>query len=145
MWHLREASHNNFVFPTGNLSDQQGKRCHKFTHVLHFQSYCIYQLCEQENFNNWTTLTTLSKLDFFSVFGFSLLGLKVFFRSCFKKEKFLVRSYIDITFLVSLYNDFLTILHFFTFFVSFYSFYTFLFEPLAPDWLNPSFSCPFRS
>ena len=49
--HLREASYTNFVFPTGNLSDQLGKRCHKFTHQLNFQSYCIHQSYEQEDFN----------------------------------------------------------------------------------------------
>ena len=48
---LRETSHANLVFRTQNLSDQQGKCCHKFTHMLHFQSYCIYQSCEQEDFS----------------------------------------------------------------------------------------------
>ena len=50
MWHLREASRTNFVFLTWNLPDQLGKR-HKFKHILHFQSYCIYQSCEEEDFN----------------------------------------------------------------------------------------------
>ena len=50
--HLREASHTNFVFPNGNLSDQLGKRSHKFTHTLHFQSYCICESCEQEDLNS---------------------------------------------------------------------------------------------
>ena len=49
--HLREPSHTNFAFPTEYLSDQLGKRCHKFTYILHFQSYCVYQSCEQEDFN----------------------------------------------------------------------------------------------
>ena len=40
----RRFSH--FVLPTGNLSDQLGKRGHKFTHKLHFQAYYIYQSCE---------------------------------------------------------------------------------------------------
>ena len=48
---IRNFSQRNFVFPTQNLSDQQGKRCHKFTHILHFQSYRIYQSCEQEDFS----------------------------------------------------------------------------------------------
>ena len=48
---LRETSRTNFVFPTQHLSDQQGKRCHNFTHMLHFQSYCMYQSCEQEDFS----------------------------------------------------------------------------------------------
>ena len=52
MEHLREASHTNFVFPTGNLLDRLGKRCHKFTHLLHFQSYSISQSREQKDLND---------------------------------------------------------------------------------------------
>ena len=39
-------------YPTGNLSDQLEKRCHKFTHILHFPSNCIYQSYGQENVND---------------------------------------------------------------------------------------------
>ena len=49
---LREASHTNFFYSNGNLSDQLRKCCHKFTHILHFQSYRKYQSCEQEDFNS---------------------------------------------------------------------------------------------
>ena len=92
MWYLREVSHTNSVFPTGNLSDQQGKRCHKFRHI-----YCIFMYLNHVSkkiltaaisfsiwlTNNWTKLISLSTQAW--IFGFSLLDLKVFFSSCFKK------------------------------------------------------------
>ena len=28
----------NFLFPTGNLSDQLGKLCHKFIHIMYFHA-----------------------------------------------------------------------------------------------------------
>ena len=34
----KKASYTNFLFPTGNLSDQLGKLSHKFIHIMHFHA-----------------------------------------------------------------------------------------------------------
>ena len=66
---------------------------------------------------------------FSHIYGFSLVGSKAFFSSCFKK--LFRRSHIYM-FLVFLNHDFLSLFHFLTFLISLYPFHTFLFEPIAP-------------
>ena len=102
-----------WFFTAGNLSDQLENRCHKITRILFFQSFCIYQSCEQVDFNGSNKLLhligpiieqrwQLYQQKFSFIVGFSLLGLKVFFSSSLKNSP-------CVTFVVFMYNDFLTL------------------------------------
>ena len=94
---------------------------------------------------NWTTLITSSKklTGFFQYLSFFLVRSNVFSSSCFKEVLLVNRIYR--TFQVFLYRYFFTLLCFFNFLISFYLFYCFPFKQIAPGWLNPFFSYPFRS
>ena len=51
MGHLRDTSHTNFVFPTQNPSDQQGKRFAINLHIYCIFNHIAYINREQEDFN----------------------------------------------------------------------------------------------
>ena len=133
MWHLCEASQTFLVFPAENLYflitlieilDKLRKCCCKFTQYcsyLNHKSKKILTAAIYFSFwleNNWITQITLSiRQVFFNAWVF-FGKFEGFFQYLLQKSSLVGRIYL--TFLVSLFYDVLTLLHFFTFLISIY-------------------------